>query len=57
MQSSDEQIIFSDDFDGELDPSWTWLRENPGRWRFRDDGLEIMVEPGLAGTVRNALLR
>lgn len=57
MPSADAQIIFSDDFPGKLESGWIWLREHPGRWRFQDDGLEIMVEPGLADTVRNALLR
>jgi len=40
-----------------LDEGWTWLRENPECWRIRDGGLEIRVEPGVANTVNNALLR
>ena len=57
MERSEEQVLFSEQFDGKLDSGWTWLRENPGRWRFSERGLEIAVEPGLAGTVRNALVR
>jgi hypothetical protein len=57
MNSSNEQVIFEDNFDGKLAEGWWWLRENPGYWRIRDGGLEIRVEPGVADTVRNALLR
>ena len=51
-----EQIVYSDAFDT-LDTNWRWLRENPDHWRRVDGGLEIRVEPGLADTVINALLR
>lgn len=57
MHVSNERIIFADDFDGKLDDDWSWLRENPDAWRIRDRGLEIRVEPGVAETVRNALVR
>lgn len=42
---------------GKLDPAWTVLRESPGRWRLREGGFEVRVEPGDANSVRNALLR
>ena len=57
MNASNEQIIFEDNFDGKLNEDWLWLRENPDHWRIQDGGLEILVEPGVADTVRNALLR
>ena len=57
MNSSSEQIIFSDNFAGELGAGWSWLRENPDCWRIQDGGLEICVEPGVADTVKNALVR
>jgi len=57
MNASNEQIIFEDNFDGKLNEDWLWLRENPDHWRIRNGGLEILVEPGVADTVRNALLR
>ena len=57
MNSYNEKVIFEDNFDGKLDEGWSWLRENPDYWRIRDGGLEIRVEPGVADTVRNALLR
>ena len=57
MQASNEALIFTDDFDGKLDDGWMWLREYPEAWRFRDGGLEIRVEPGVADTVRNVLVR
>lgn len=57
MQAGEEKLVFHEPFAGRLDRGWSWLRENRDRWRLRDGGLEIAVEPGLAGTVRNALLR
>ena len=57
MNTSNEQIIFEDNFDGKLNEDWLWLRENPDHWRIWDGGLEILVESGVADTVRNALLR
>ena len=41
-----EGVLFRDDFNGELDPSWRWENENPDKWTFTDDGwLEIIGEP------------
>ena len=57
MGEGEGQVVFSESFEGELDSEWFWIRENPDRWRIRDGGLEIVVEPGVAGTVRNALVR
>ena len=57
MSSLDEQIIFEEHFDGKLDEGWSWLRENPSQWRLANGGLEIQVKPGVADTVRNALVR
>lgn len=51
------KVVFEDRFEGRLGPGWSWLRENPDAWRIRDNGLEIRVEPGMADTVRNALVR
>lgn len=50
-------VLFEDSFGEKLGEGWTWLRENPDAWRIQDGGLEIRVEPGVAGTVKNALLR
>ena len=57
MNSSNEQVIFEDNFDGKLGEGWSWLREHPDYWRLSDGGLELCVEPGVADTVRNALVR
>ena len=57
MSTSNNQIIFEDHFDGNLDESWSWLRENPDHWRIENGGIEIRVQPGVADTVENALLR
>ena len=50
-------VLFEDNFDGKPGDGWTWLRENPQRWRVRQGALEIRIEPGDANTVKNALLR
>ncbi len=52
-----ERVGFSDRFDGRLGDGWTWLRENPKTWRLAEGTLDIRVEPGVADTVKNALLR
>jgi len=52
-----EEVVFEDRLQGQLDPGWYWLREHPGFWRLGQEGLEIRVEPGVATTVRNALVR
>jgi hypothetical protein len=52
-----ESIVFEDRFQGQLDDSWTWLRENPQAWRIGENALDIRVEPGVAHNVKNALLR
>ncbi|MCZ0940370.1 MAG: hypothetical protein OXJ55_17125, partial [Caldilineaceae bacterium] len=57
MGESEGQVVFAESFEGELDSEWLWIRENPEKWRILDGGLEIVVEPGVAGTVRNALVR
>jgi hypothetical protein len=51
------KVVFEDRFEGHLGPGWTWLRENPQAWRIREGGLEIRIEPGMADSVRNALVR
>ena len=57
MSTSNEQVIFKDNFNGAPDSGWSWLREHSDYWRIRNGGLEICVEPGKADTVRNALVR
>lgn len=50
-------VLFEDRFEGKLAEGWTWLREDSSTWRIREGALEIRVEPGVASTVKNALLR
>jgi regulation of enolase protein 1 (concanavalin A-like superfamily) len=56
LRASEPKEIFAEGFDGKLAKQWTWLRENPQAWRIQDKALEIRVEPGTAGDVKNALL-
>jgi hypothetical protein len=51
------EVFFEDPLHGKLGMGWEWLRENPKTWRHSPKGLEIRVEPGLADTVKNALVR
>jgi len=55
--AAEPQVVFEDRFEGKLAQGWTWLREDKPAWRIRADGLEIRVQPGKAGTVKNALIR
>ena len=57
LLAAEPEVIFEDAFSGKIDAGWTWLRENPDAWRIKDDALEIHVQPGVANTVKNALLR
>ena len=57
VTASQPRVIFEDRFDGKLGEGWTWIREKPGSWRIEKDSLQIRVEPGLADTVKNALVR
>jgi hypothetical protein len=51
------KVAFADPLKGKLGAGWDWLRENSACWRHSEKGLEIRVEPGLAETVKNALVR
>src|SRR5262249_42270114 len=57
VPGAEPQVVFEDSLKGSLGQGWHWLRENPGAWRHSPKGLEIRVEPGLANTVKNALVR
>lgn len=54
-------LIFRDDFEGSLDESWQWIREDNEYWSLTNTPgwLEIMARSGSvgAGTVNNVLLR
>ncbi len=56
-EADQQAVIFEESFEGKLDQGWKWLRENPQAWRIRKDALEIRVEPGVARSVKNALVR
>jgi len=55
--AEEPKLLFEDTFDAAPDAGWHWLRENPQRWRVVDKALEIRAEPGVADTVKNAILR
>ena len=56
-QNDGATALCEDCFEGKLGQGWRWLRENRKNWRLRDGALEIWVEPGVAPTVKNALVR
>ena len=53
--ASEGPVIVEERFD--LGNAWSWLREEPTSWRIREAALEIRVQPGVADTVKNALVR
>jgi hypothetical protein len=55
--AGEPRVLFEDAFHKRPGDGWTWLRENKDAWRTRNDALEIRIEPGVAPTVKNALLR
>ena len=56
-EAAKEVVLFSEQFNGELDAGWEWLREDPEDWRLADNALEVRARPGDGNSVRNALLR
>jgi len=56
-----DEILFQDDFKGNLGEGWSWVREHRQGWRVTDRGLEVRVEPGNmwgpANNARNVLVR
>src|SRR3954454_24801150 len=56
-RGAEPQVVVEDPLKGKLGRGWCWLRENRRRWRNPPKGLEVLVEPGLADTVKNALVR
>lgn len=57
LAAGEPQLIFEDRFEGRLAEGWSWLREHTNCWRLREGALEIRLEPGVAETVQNALVR
>lgn len=57
LTAAEPRVIFEDNFQGKPAEGWSWLREDAETWRIKDDALEIRVEPGVANSVKNALLR
>jgi hypothetical protein len=55
--AAEPKPVLEDGFDGKLGEGWSWLREEPAAWRIKDAALEIRVQPGVAATVKNALVR
>ena len=56
-----DPMNFRDDFNGEIDGSWQWIREDKQAWSLSNNSgwLEIMASPGGVGngTTSNLLLR
>ncbi len=57
LLAAEPKVVFEDCFCEKLGDGWSWLRENADTWRIKDGALEICVEPGVAPTVKNALVR
>lgn len=57
LKAAEPRVVFEDHFEGKVADGWSWLREDGKTWRIKDGALEIRVEPGVAPTVKNALVR
>ncbi|MCL4205282.1 MAG: hypothetical protein KJ000_22595 [Pirellulaceae bacterium] len=57
ISAAEPEVVFEESFTGKMDKDWSWIREDADAWRWKDDGLEIRVQPGVAATVKNALVR
>jgi regulation of enolase protein 1 (concanavalin A-like superfamily) len=40
------EVLFEDNFKGQLGPGWSWVREHRPAWRVTEVGLEVRIEPG-----------
>jgi regulation of enolase protein 1 (concanavalin A-like superfamily) len=56
-----QEILFEDDFKGQLGPGWSWVREHRQAWRVTENCLEVRIEPGNMwgpeNSARNLLVR
>ncbi|MFN2303875.1 MAG: hypothetical protein ACK2TV_09100, partial [Anaerolineales bacterium] len=57
-----EGILFRDDFEGYLQPGWTWMNEDPERWSFItfDESQWLLIlgdKPGSLEEQKNTLMR
>jgi hypothetical protein len=58
-----DELLFQDEFRGQLGEGWTWMREHPDAWRISGPvpGLEVRIEPGniwgTANSAHNFLMR
>lgn len=54
-QPTTDPNFFRDDFDGSLDPQWSWVRERPGDWSLTNSpgSLQINVDHGYVAAHNN----
>jgi len=61
LRAGGGEVLFHENFAGELKEGWTWLREDKPDWRIRSGALEIRIAPGNmwgpANDARNVLVR
>ncbi len=57
----DGELLFQDEFNGQLADGWSWIREDRSHWRASARGLEVCVQPGNmwgpANNAKNVLVR
>lgn len=44
--AGDGAVLFEDNFDGQLQSGWQWLREDPAEWRIDDNQLQVRSQSG-----------
>ena len=42
----DGRVLFEDNFDGQLQSAWQWIREDPAEWRIGDNELQVRSQAG-----------
>ena len=55
--AAETKVLFEDKFDTKIGDGWSWVREDSAAWRIKDKSLQIRVQPGVADTVKSALVR
>ena len=57
LRAEEDSIVFDEKFKEKLQDGWYWIREVPDQHVFRNDAMEIKMEPNPSEGIRNILVR